>query len=179
MKLKDMGKLTEATDPICSNLLRITDQFRMETKNGVYISLYTQLNAYYIFCVLLTELRTCFVLDHHFPRCTLGSKRTKFDGLNGNTMPLWDMHPLGMASCYRRLKKRRGGKRVDFPYVETKKRAWSFHIVVKIGKCLNSWRICTVHFPSTFLKMGRGDLKFLSFWCFCWKIMLLWSRVFS
>ena len=36
-----------------------------------FISLYTQLNAYYMSCVLLTGLRTCFVLDHHFPRCTL------------------------------------------------------------------------------------------------------------
>ncbi len=70
------------------------------------------LYLYCISCVLLkAELR---IHRDFFPSWLFWiTKRTKFAGLNGNTMPLWDMHPIGMASCYRR----RGG----VPYMETNK----------------------------------------------------------
>lgn len=93
----------------------------------------------------LAEYGECFhvFLNHHFPGCTLVLfgypwlflyimgipyfynkapqsilwvwHRTKLDGLNGNTMPLWDMHPLGMVSCYRRLKRRGRGEKGGLP----------------------------------------------------------------
>lgn len=44
-----------------------TDQFRMETNNGVYISLYTQLNAYYISCVLFNWIENLFCFGSHLP----------------------------------------------------------------------------------------------------------------
>lgn len=132
MKLKDIASsLKPLAQFVFQTFCGFTDQFRMETKNGVYISLYTQLNAYYISCVILTELRTCFVLDHHFPRCTLAPfekdkvrwPEWKYDATLGHA-PTWHGKLLQAA------KKRRGAwklgwieehQNTNVPSLKTKK----------------------------------------------------------